>query len=191
MKRVNMGMKIGVRLGVLAMAATAGVAHAEVITNGSFEGGLAPWQLFNFGNADFEYATNVAHTGACSVRFGAATPDPTTLAQDAILLAGQKYHVSLWVLNYGAGDDYLEMKLYHTLTMEQELFSGFVPTGLESWEEISFDFTAVADTDWLAIRGLDQNASFYVDDVSIALIPAPAGAATLTLAGLLAARRRR
>lgn len=190
---MNGGLKSVVATGVAAIAlGLAGNARAELITNGSFEGGLSPWTLQNLGvDYDYEFVTNFGFSGTNSVRFGHGATANTSLFQSATLNAGQSYHFSMWVHNLGVDSDELIVRTFNNGNAQETFYLGIVPTGLESWEEFSLDFSANFDADELWIQGRDQIATYYVDDVSLTVVPGPASAALLGLGGLTLFRRRR
>lgn len=183
-----------VKIGVMALAAglSASTVRAELIANGSFEGGLAPWTLQNLGvDYDYDYVTNFGFSGTSSVRFGHGATANTSLFQSVSLSQGASYHFSMWIYNNGVGDDEIIVRTFKNGSWQEDLFMDIVPTGLESWGELSFDFTANFDADQLWIQGRDQIATYYVDDVSLTAVPGPASAALLGLSGLASLRRRR
>lgn len=167
-------------------------ARAELITNGSFEGGLSPWTLQNLGvDYEYEFVTNFGFSGTNSVRFGHGATANTSLFQSVAISAGESYHFSMWIYNNGVGDDELIIRSFKNGSWQEDYSMGIVPTGLESWGEFTIDFTANFDADELWIQGRDQIATYYVDDISLNAVPGPASAALLGLGGLTSLRRRR
>jgi len=190
---MNRGMKNVLMAGVGAIAlGFAGTARAELITNGSFEGGLSPWTLQNLGvDYDYEFVTNFGFSGTNSVRFGHGATANSSLFQNVAISAGESYHFSMWVYNNGVGDDELIVRSFKNGSWQEDYAMGIVPTGLESWGEFTIDFTANFDADELWIQGRDQIATYYVDDVSLTVVPGPASATLLGVGGLAWLRRRR
>lgn len=169
-------------------------ARASILQNGTFEGGLAPWTLSSFDpNAVFQYATNFGHSPASSVMFGDANAF-IRLAQPAVIAAGQEYQLSFWVYNLGVGNDQL-IGSYSDGQTDWSVGLGMdqmVGTELESWVEVTVNFTAQINATSFKFEGRDGSAAFYIDDVTLTAVPTPgAGAATLLAFGMWCARRRR
>lgn len=178
----------------IALGCAGSAAHASLIQNGTFEGGLAPWTISSFDpNAVFQYATNFGHSPTSSVMFGAANGF-IRLEQPVAIVAGQAYQLTFWIHNLGVGNDQLQ-GTYSNGQIEFSVGLGMdtlVGTELEQWVEVSVNFIAQMNATEFAFSGRDGAAAFYIDDVTLTAVPAPAGAAALLgLAGLVGLRRRR
>lgn len=174
-----------------AMGAAGTDASANILANPGFEDDSAWGVLFTLGD-DCGYSALAAHSGQRSFKFSTAA-DVINLSQSVAFVPGQEYQLSLWVLNYGAGSDFLGAYMHTSdpVPTDVPIFEGMVGTGLEDWEKISFNFTVPAGDYWrLVFHGYDNAASYFIDDVSLTVVPAP-GAGVLALAGLSAAGRRR
>lgn len=177
--------RFGVGLSAALAAALAASAQANLVTNGGFEtGDFSGWTAFVSG--DLEVAP-FAHTGQFSARFGSRTVLANSIEQHVALVVGQQYQLDLWVHNLGLGDDYLSASNLDTYGFVMDP----VATSLEQWELVSHTFTYAASPNGLVILGYDALASFYVDDISITLVPAPGVLALAGLGALGAVRRRR
>jgi hypothetical protein len=178
-------------LATASLTAFAGVSSANILTNNGFENNDAWGYLFTLGDT-CGYTTDAAHTGTRSFLFGEAA-DVINLSQAVPFVNGQEYELSFWVLNYGVGNDLLEVSVFASDAPEMTVTTGLVPTGLEAWEQVSLNFTvpAVGGYYRFVFKGYDNNAAFYIDDVSLAAVPSGGTSGLLGLGGLAAVRRRR
>lgn len=177
-------------LPVIAAVILTASAHANQISNGSFESGLTNWSFANpNAGATYGLATDTAHTGSNSAHFGPAT-GPSSLTQSIALPAGD-YQLSFWVLNYGVDNDNLLVTTSDGINSSPIYGGGIVATGLESWELITQPFSLAAPASSITFAGFDNNAAFYIDDISLTAVPAPASFASAALAAALLRRRRR
>lgn len=178
---------------VVALAALGAPASANLISNPGFEDTSA-WSLYFTLGDDFGFSTDTAHSGTGSFRFGEAV-DAAHVFQPVALVSGQEYELSFWVHNLGVGDDYLGVFILGVQIGPDNvpLLEGIVGTGLESWEQVTLNFTVPAgDFSYLSFRGADNIAGFYIDDISLTAVPTPGAGSLGGLAAIaLAGRRRR
>ena len=203
------------------LATAALTAHANIALNGGFETGIGAdadhWnELAIFGGSAASTAARVAggHSGDWAIELsvtGAPDYGPVAEIQQQTAVgsveAGTEFNFSFWASGTpGPGS----VAFYEVLWFDGDASNGGGPqgsaTGLQAfsfgdtWSEISFTGMVAptgADSVLIQIRlvtGAFDGASGHmlVDDVSFAVVPAPAG--VLALGGLLgaaAARRRR
>lgn len=181
------------RLALVAASLTAicGAAHANILTNPGFENNDAWAVLFTLGDTQ-GYSTDTAFTGSRSFLFGEAA-GVINLSQAVAFTNNQQYELSFWVHNLGVDNDLLEVSIFASDAPESIITTGIVGTGLESWEQVTLNFTVPAAGDYyrLVFKGFDNNAAWYLDDVSLTAVPGPGAAALVASAGLLGVRRRR
>lgn len=173
------------------LLAAAGTASANILTNPGFENHDAWAVIFSLGDT-WAYSTDAAHSGDRSFHFGEAD-DIINLSQAVSFVNDQQYELSFWVLNYGVSNDLLEVTIFASDAPEMVITTGIVPTELESWSQVTLNFTVPASGDYyrLVFHGFDDSAAWYMDDVSLTAVPTPGAAGLLVLAGVSAARRRR
>lgn len=177
---------------IAALGGLASGAFGNILTNAGFEDDTAWAYIFTLGD-DTGYSTQAAHTGQRSFKFSTAA-DVINLSQAVAFVPGQQYELSFWVLNYGVGNDLLAgyMHTSDPVPTDVAFFDGPVGTGLESWEQVSFNFVVPAGDYWrLVFHGYDNNAAFYVDDFSLTVVPGPGVGVLASLAGFVGVRRRR
>lgn len=170
----------------------AGTARADIIVNGGFEtGDFSGW---NTHGAGISVAT-FARTGQYSAQFGSHDLLTNQISQSVSddLVPGQMYRIDLWVYNVvaggtgGPGGDTLKVGVGLNQFAQSP-----VSTPIEVWTLVSHTFVqGELFNDPFLIDGYDDDAAFFVDDISITLVPAPGAAGVLGLAGVIAARRRR
>lgn len=173
---------------VVAAAALSSAASANLVMNGGFETGnlLPEWGVLPSANPNYGISHVEAYEGLFSMRFSNANGLLDGLRQGMILDVGQTYEVSMWVKNYGVGDDSLVVELGGTTAASYQP----VPTALESWEYLSFNFTVVDTDNSFIIRGSDPNG-FFVDNISVTAVPEPATMSALLIGGLGLISRRK
>lgn len=179
---------------MLVAALTAGStrsASANILTNPGFENNDAWAHIFTLGDLS-GYTTAEAFSGNRSFYFSTAA-DVINLSQAVAFVNGQEYELTFWVKNYGVGNDLLDVSIFASDAPEMTITTGIVPTALESWEQVTLNFTvpAVGDYYRLVFKGFDNNASWYLDDVSLTVVPTPGAAGLVGAAGLISVRRRR
>lgn len=178
-------------LPIAFVAACAAGASANILTNSGFENNDAWAHIFTLGDVS-GYTSDEALTGSRSFLFGEAA-DVINLSQAVAFVNGQDYELTFWVKNYGVDSDQLSVSLFASDAPEAFVRTGIVGTGLESWEQVTLNFSVPAAGDYyrLVFKGYDNTAAFYIDDVSLTVVPAPGITGLLGIAGLISARRRR
>ena len=168
----------------LSVAAFAGSASANMVTNGDFSTGtFAGWTSWGDPTNEF-IASNIAafgqnYTGSADASGG--------IYQDLATVAGEEYTVSFVVgVDYGARDDFTA-KFGGQLLLEIK-----DPNGL-GYGMAAHSFTAVAtgSTTRLEFGFMSQDGWYWFDNVSVTATPAPGAVALLGVAGLVTGRRRR
>lgn len=173
----------------LAMAALVGAisapAGANLIVNGGFEtGNLSGWSSINGPGLDI---TTDANTGEFALQITGVF-DGSSVFQHLDVTPGETYLVSFWIKNLGVGDDLLFVAANGVELLREEPISH----PLESWDNVSFEWTPIGGPmQTFIIGGYDNIAAFILDDISVTLVPTPAGAGLLTLLAAAVARRRR
>lgn len=178
-------------LGPALIAACATASSANILTNAGFENDNAWAIIFSLGDT-WAYSTDTSHSGDRSFLFGEAD-ELINLSQAVSFVNGQEYELSFWVLNYGVSNDLLDVSIFASDAPAMTITTGIVPTELESWAQVTLNFTVPAAGDYyrLVFKGFDNNAAWYMDDVSLTVVPTPGAAGLLALGLLSAARRRR
>ena len=168
----------------LSVAAFAGSASANMVTNGDFSTGtFAGWTSWGDPTNEF-IASNIAafgqnYTGSADASGG--------IYQDLATVAGEEYTVSFVVgVDYGARDDFTAKFGGQLLLVIKD------PNGL-GYVMAAHSFTAVAtgSTTRLEFGFMSQDGWYWFDNVSVTATPAPGAVALLGVAGLVGARRRR
>jgi MYXO-CTERM domain-containing protein len=181
----------------LSVAALAGSASADLITNGDFEtGDFTGWRLIGDAWRGVVSGQNENNNVAWfAARTGAA------MDQQFAANAGDTLHISfqLRVFNqsvqYGWGatqDNNVSVKFNSTLLTSVDN----IGTGWFSESGHTFAFDVTADS-WNVLafnfRNNDSNGNgfMWLDNVSVTATPAPGAAALIGLAGLVGGRRRK
>ncbi len=182
-----------VRTSVLAVvvstaASQTASAGANLVTNGSFEtGDFTGWSTVAAGvGSNFTVQSGSGWDGTHAALFSATGGQYDQIFQDLNTEVGQTYLLEFWIMNLGLENDGLLVKWGN-----QTLLDGPVQSELETYVYFSFEVTALSSLTELRFGGFDGSAGFYLDNISVTLIPAPAGLAMLGIAGLSAGRRRR
>lgn len=172
----------------LLLVASASFAQANLIQNSSFEDPFGlPWVVASFEGPNHWSIINDGHTGGKSFFTNAPKNFEDTLIQDHLALEiGTTYEVSFWIKNFGAGDDYLNATIIDE-NGNANLQLTPISTELESWERLSFFYTAEGIDGHLWINLGDSNG-VQIDDVSVEAVPEPATLAVLV--GIAAIIRR-
>jgi hypothetical protein len=133
----------------------------ELVTNGGFDTDVSGWNplsgvLFDFESGDVDGRIGVAKFDANSVNAGRVTQTINTII-------GQTYRVSA-TTKYISGDPtHIEVEGLVEYPNGIVIFNGL------DWKDSFFDFVATSTTHTIAIRerGGVNNASCYVDDISV------------------------
>lgn len=161
-------------------------ASANIITDGGFEGNA--WFLVSGGaNSQLAVTTEEALSGSHSLRMTGDGTSYDRIFQTVNAEIGQTYEVSLWVKNYGIDND--SIQIFWEDINTPIYASTPVGTGLESWQNITFQHTASLAQSNFVIEGYD-NPGFYIDEVSIEAVPEPVTFAGLILLPLIARKRK-
>jgi hypothetical protein len=170
-------------LAVGAVALIAGVAQADLIVNGGFEtGDLTAWNAG--GNLGFTAVTsNNIHTGNFSFQMG---PIGSTgfIEQTLPLVAGNVATLDFWLAADAGGE------VFSATLDGQTLLSGDSGNGF-GYTEFTYNVTIGNNNPVLHFEFEHSPAYWYLDDVSVNVVPAPGSLALLGLGGLFAGRRRR
>jgi len=174
----------------LLLLACTSLAQANLIQNSSFEDPFElPWKVASFQGPHHWSIVNDGHTGGKSFFTNAPRSFEDTLMQDDFVLEiGTTYEVSFWIKNFGVGDDFLNATIIDE-NGNASLQQSPISTELESWERLSFFYTAEGTNGHLWINLGDSNG-VQIDDVSVEAVPEPATFLTLT-AGIALLRRNK
>lgn len=204
-------MKLFSRLLVLGSLAATGLAHADLIQNGSFEDGYAVSSVdgsdapadWNFtpasdggglllvgglGSSNFDLGI-AAEDGGSYLAFGALGPALDSISQTLSTTAGSSYDLSFWLdTDQSAG---APMQLVAAWGSNAVL-NLTAPLSASGWNPYSFEVTG-SGSDTLSFSGFDSNGYTLLDNVQVQPIAAGDGAPGLlltigTVFGLLAFR---
>ncbi|MEM9559418.1 MAG: hypothetical protein AAF995_03865 [Planctomycetota bacterium] len=194
----------------IACAATAGIASAqiELATNGGFEtGDTSGWADFSSGTQTFG-VTSDANSGNWAGVFNNTDPGTAGTIKQANIGIGQvgvgeEVTISFAAkANLGPGG-VLFAEFFSELsgggTSAGGILGGAPLAVTDQWQ--TFNFTAITGSDVSGGVTLQFNGAtgafdgstieYFVDDVSITIVPTPAVASLLGMGGLVAMRRRR
>ncbi|MBC7773539.1 MAG: PEP-CTERM sorting domain-containing protein [Pyrinomonadaceae bacterium] len=167
---------------VLAIVGSATALQAQV--NGGFEtGDLTGWT--QGGNTGFTAVTsNNVHTGSFSFQMG-PVGSPGTLEQTLTGFSpGDVASLNFWLAADSDGELF-SATLDGVTVLSTSSGAGF------GYTEFNFLVPITNSNPILHFDFQHSPAYWYLDDVSVALVPAPGAAALLGLGGLVATRRRR
>jgi MYXO-CTERM domain-containing protein len=192
----------------IAATATSAIAGIELTTNGGFEAGdTSGWESFPTPNSTFNI-TGDSNSGSFAAEvFNNDEASGAVVKQANIgigqVTAGQEVTISFAAKGEGAIGGVAFAEFFSEIdgggVSSSELLGG-APLSLTSdWQ--TFTYTVFAGPDvsggitlqFAAVTGADQGSVsvLFLDDVSVSIVPAPAGVALLGMGGLVAMRRRR
>ncbi|MBL8879328.1 MAG: hypothetical protein JNG88_09440 [Phycisphaerales bacterium] len=174
---------IGLMAGIgFGLAATA----SAQVTNGGFEtGDFTGWT--QFGNTGFTGVSGnfggVNPVGGSWQAFFGPVGSTGGISQVLGLSAGSQYTVSFWLHSFGGTPNSF------SADFDGNNLMSLVDDGGFNYTQYSFNVTPSVNNPTLSFT-FQQNPSYYLlDDVSVRLVPEPAGMSLLALAGLLIRRR--
>ena len=193
---------------MIAAIATPAIAGIELTNNGGFEAGdTSGWESFPTANSTF-LVTNDANSGSFAAEvFNNDLASGAVVKQAnlgiGVVNAGDEITVSFAAKGEGAVGGVAFAEFFSEIdgggTSSAEILGG-APLALTSeWQTFTYTVIAGADVSggvtlqFAAVSGGAPGSVsvLFLDDVSVSVIPAPAGAALLGMGGLVAMRRRR
>ncbi len=193
---------------MIAAIATPAIAGIELTNNGGFEAGdTSGWESFPTANSTF-LVTNDANSGSFAAEvFNNDLASGAVVKQAnlgiGVVNAGDEITVSFAAKGEGAVGGVAFAEFFSEIdgggTSSAEILGG-APLALTSeWQTFTYTVIAGADVSggvtlqFAAVTGGAPGSVsvLFLDDVSVSVIPAPAGAALLGMGGLVAMRRRR
>ena len=197
--------------GVLAIVAGVSMSSAgniELTSNGGFEAGdLSGWTSFPTPNSTFNLTNDAASGNFAAEIFNNDIASGAVVKQAnlgiGLVNPGDIVNISFAAKGSGAIGGVAFAEFFSEIDgggVSSSTLLGGAPLSLTS-EYQTFNFSVAAGADVsggvtlqvAAVTGADQGSVMvlFIDDVSVSVIPAPAGMALLGLGGLVAARRRR
>lgn len=195
---------------MIALAGSAAVCLGgiELTTNGGFEtGDTSGWESFPGPTSTFLVTTD-ANSGDFAAEIFNNDPAVNALVKQAnlgvgVVNTGDEITISFAAKGSSAAGGVAFAEFFSELagggTSSSEILGGGPLALTDDWQ--TFDFTTTAGPDVSggvtlqlgAVTGADPSSVsvLFIDDVSVSVVPAPAGLAALGLGGLVAARRRR
>jgi hypothetical protein len=178
-------MKMGI-LCAAALAAFAGAANADLITNGGFEtGDFSGWS--QFGDTGFTGVDgSSAHSGSFGSYYGPTDPAGGGIQQTLAANAGDQLQIDFWYRVEGAfTPNFMSASVGSTTLLSLTDYTN------DQFVHFSTVVTADSNNPMLSFTFFNSPSYWDLDDVSVNVVPAPGSLALLGLGGLLAGRRRR
>ena len=192
----------------LAAATCASASAVELTTNGGFEAGdLSGWQSFPTANSTF-LLTGDANTGSFAAELFNNDSASSAVIKQAnlgigLVQPGQIVDISFAVKGSAADGGVFFAEFFSEIdgggvSATQILGGGPIFPG-SSYQVFNFSVVAGPDVSggitlqFAAVTGGAPGSTIvaFIDDVSVSIVPAPAGVAAFGMGGLLLARRRR
>lgn len=198
--------KIAVSVAVLL--AVSGAGATDIAVNGGFEAGdTSGWQYFPTGVSSFGVTTDAFAGGFAGELVNTASGSAAVIKQANLgagfVTPGSPVNISFWAKGSGEVGGVQFAEFFTELagggvsssqilggqplfvTSEYQFYSFDVVVGPDASGGITLQLTATTGAN------IGSTSTLIVDNVVINAVPAPAGAAALGLAGLVATRRRR
>ena len=192
----------------ITAATSVGLAGTELVINGNFEtGDTSGWTYFPTGASSFDITSDASGGSFAGELFNNTDASAALIRQlnlgAGLLSTGDTINISFTLKGEGAVGGVAFAELFTEVDgggVSSTQFIGTAPLPLGSAYAV-FNTSIVLTADvsggitlqFAAVTGADSNSEsrLFIDDVSISVIPAPAGAALLGMGGLVAMRRRR
>jgi hypothetical protein len=191
-----MQLRKGVAAAALVFTFAAGLAHAELATNGDFEtGDLTAFTVDPAGIGYVGVDAETPYAGSYSAYFAGTDPSaPDTISQALQTIPGVTYRVSFFLRNEEADelDNMFLARFANVPLLDLSNASAF------GYRQFSSDVAATGNQSVLNFTGYNAPAAFDLDNISVTSmanvvsVPEPGTAILLGigLAGLLHRRRR-
>ena len=164
---------------VLCLTFSSSAQGANLVSNGGFEtGDFTDWTVQGNVSSLFNVSSFLPHTGTYSMFYAELESDDDRISQVLSTTIGQQYSLAFWTYNLGSPDDNDGLRVFWEGSLALELVPLGEPIG--QWVEYTLLLTASSNGSELSLRGFDAPLAFYMDDVSVTVVPETN---TLLLAG--------
>src|SRR5579862_229680 len=168
-------------VGLLLLASAASAQAQNLVANGGFEtGDFSGWT--RTGNQNFMFVTTafdgIAPHGGSYQAVAGPQSAVGSLSQSLATQVGKQYDITFWVANYGLTPNSFDATFGGNTLL---VFNGI---GALPYTEYTYTETATAPATTLQFDFQQPNAYWYLDDVSVEVVPESSTISLLVFGGL-------